>query len=316
MRKIIFMVANLMFCFSLFGQDAKAIKPTLMLMPSEGWCKANGYTMQFDNQGTPETVPNYKEALNNPELSQAIAKISEIMIDKGFPLTNLSSAIRNMEQELAINRTMTSKSGATIAESPTDMLKRVAKPDIVLELGYTVTPTGPKKTLSYDLHAYDAYTSGDVARSADVTASFSADIPTLLQAAVLANMDNFASQLLEYFGKLFEEGREATVTVQVWDNPGKIDLETEFNGKELNEIINDWMYQNTVQHRYRRQSSSENYMVYNPIRIPLFNGDGMPMEIQLFAQGLQKYLKAAPYNITSKVDQRGLGQAVLIIGEK
>ena len=318
MKKIILILVSVMLCASMFGQEARAKKPTLMVMPSEAWCTNNGYMMEFDNQGTTELIPNYKVALQtNSELNQVISKIGELMAERGFPLVDLMGAIRGMEQELAINRAMTSKSGASVIESPVDMIKRQAKADITLELDYTVNVTGPKKSISYNLRALDAYTYKQVAASSNVGApSFSANIPTLLQEAVLSNIDNFNSQLQSHFDDLFANGREVAVRIQVFDNPQGIDLETEYNDKELNEIINDWMYNNTVQHRYSEQNSSENFIVFSQVRIPLFDERGRPMDTKAFVAGLQKYLKAAPYNITSKVDQRGLGQCYLIIGDK
>ena len=50
----------LLMCSALaFGQ---AKKPTLMVVPSDNWCITNGYSIQFDNQGTVETIPDYKRA--------------------------------------------------------------------------------------------------------------------------------------------------------------------------------------------------------------------------------------------------------------
>ena len=75
------------------------------------------------------------------------------------------------------------------------------------------------------------------------------------------------------------------------------------------------MHQNTVKNRYSEQSSSENFIVFNQVRIPLFDEKGRAIDTRAFVRGLQKYLKDS-YNITSKVDQRGLGHAALIIGDK
>ena len=38
---------------TIWGQ---AKKPTLMVVPSDAWCKQKGYVQTFDNQGTSETV--------------------------------------------------------------------------------------------------------------------------------------------------------------------------------------------------------------------------------------------------------------------
>ena len=47
----------------------QAKKPTLMVVPSDAWCIQNGYSMNFENQGTVETIPDYKAAFqNDPDL--------------------------------------------------------------------------------------------------------------------------------------------------------------------------------------------------------------------------------------------------------
>jgi hypothetical protein len=318
MKKIFLIFASVMLCLNAFGQEAKAKKPTLMVVPSDAWCNKYGYMEKLDNQGTTVLSPNYKIALQtNSELNQVISKIGELMAERSFPLVDLSATLRSMEQELAINRATTSKQGETLLESPVDMLKRTAKADIILELDYTVNITGPKKSISYNLRGLDAYTNKQVAASSNIGApSFTADAATLLQEAVLSNIDNFNAQLQAHFDDLFANGREITVRVQIFDNAEGIDLETEYGGKELTEIINDYLYDNTVQHRYSESNSSENFILFDQVRIPLFNEKGRPMDAKSFVQGLQKFLKAAPYNIVSKVDLRGLGQTYLIIGGK
>ena len=39
------------------------IKPTLMVMPANAWMTANGYTQEFNNQGTTDVVYLYDKAL-------------------------------------------------------------------------------------------------------------------------------------------------------------------------------------------------------------------------------------------------------------
>ena len=52
------------------------------------------------------------------------------------------------------------------------------------------------------------------------------------------------------------------------------------------------------------------------VRIPLQDEKGRAMDARAFATQLRKYLQQPPYSITSKVIIRGLGEAVLILGEK
>lgn len=64
----------------------QAKKPTLMILPSDNWCEQRYFMTEFDNQGTQQKVPNYKQAFQeDTELSQVISKIGSLMIDRGFP---------------------------------------------------------------------------------------------------------------------------------------------------------------------------------------------------------------------------------------
>ena len=143
-----------------------------------------------------------------------------------------------------------------------------------------------------------------------------AETVLLLEEAIVLNMDNFASRLQTYFDDLFANGREVTVRVRVFDNGSGVDLESEYDGMELTEIIDDWMWENTVEHRYSKVDGTENYIDFSQVRIPLFRENGRAMDTETFVRNLSKYLRQAPYSLTSKVLTRGLGEAVLIIGEK
>lgn len=58
---------------TLFGQ---AKKPTLMILPSDNWCEQRFFNTVFDNQGTQQKVPNYKQAFQeDTEIGQVISKI-------------------------------------------------------------------------------------------------------------------------------------------------------------------------------------------------------------------------------------------------
>ena len=84
-----------------FGQ---AKKPTLMVVPSDAWCNTNGYMMEFDNQGTKVKIPDYKRAMQeNTDLLLVIASINDMMAERGFPLKNMESAIKTLEDGLTLS---------------------------------------------------------------------------------------------------------------------------------------------------------------------------------------------------------------------
>jgi hypothetical protein len=103
-------------------------------------------------------------------------------------------------------------------------------------------------------------------------------------------------------------------------NGAAFDIEQEFDWKgkklECGEIIEDWVADNTVQKRYSLSSSSENRMIFEQVRIPLFDDRDRPMDTRRWVRDLRTMLTGAPFNTPVKIYTRGLGEVWLILGEK
>ena len=314
--KTILSIALLAVCsMSAMGQ---AKKPTLMVVPSDAWCKEHGFEQTFDNQGTPEKIPDYKAAVStDKQLNAVISKINVLMADRGFPLKDLQQNLKSISNLSAEDRLITSKkSGSAITESPLDRLRRTAKADIILEIDWTVNTVGPKSSITYNLRALDAYSNKQVAGAEGTgTGSFSAELPVLLEEAVQDHMDAFAARLQEHFDDLLENGREVVLDMRIFDS-STVDFEKEYNGYELNEVIDNWLADNCVNHRFSKSDATETMILYEQVRIPLYKQNGMAQDTYGFARDLARFLGAAPYNITVKTINRGLGRCLLVFGEK
>jgi len=296
----------------------QAKKPTLMVVPSDAWCKEHGFEQTFDNQGTPEQIPDYKAAVStDKQLNAVISKINILMADRGFPLKDLQQNVKSINNLSAEDRLITSKrSGSAITESPLDRLRRTAKADIILEIDWTVNTVGPKRSITYNLRALDAYSNKQVAGAEGTgTGSFSAELPVLLEEAVQDHMDAFTARLQEHFDDLLENGREVVLDMRIFDS-STVDFEKEYNGYELNEVIDNWLADNCVNHRFSKSDATETMILYEQVRIPLYKQNGMAQDTYGFARDLARFLGAAPYNITIKTINRGLGRCLLVFGEK
>lgn len=302
------------FAMAAMGQ---AKKPTLMVIPSDAWCKEHGYTQQFDNMGTMEIVPDYKAAVgNDKQLNAVISKLNILMADRGFPLKDLQQNVKSISRLSAEDRLISSKtSGATITETPLDQLRRTAKADILLEIDWTVNTTGPKNTITYNLRALDAYSDKQVAGAEGTgNPSFSAEVVVLLEEAVQDHMDAFTERLQEHFDDLLANGREVVLDMRVFDN-SNVDFTSEYEGYELNEIIDNWLADNCVNHRFSKSDATDTMILYEQVRIPLYKANGMAQDTYGFARDLARYLTST-YSIPVKTTNRGLGRCLLIIGEK
>jgi hypothetical protein len=296
----------------------QAKKPTIMVVPSDVWCKKNGYMQVFDNQGTKQEVPDYKKALQSDiDLISVITKINGIMGERGFPLKNLESEIKRLEAESAEDALMQSKtSGSGISESPIDKLNKTAKADIIMQLTWNVIQTGPKKSITFVLQGLDSYTSKQIAEAQGTgMPSFTAEIPVLLEEAVISHMDNFNVRLQAHFDDMFTNGREVTLRVKKYESFDG-DLSTEFNGKELSDIIEDWVRMNAVKNRFDAPTGGDNNLNIEGIRMPMYDNTGKALDAKGFFKPLNKMLKEPPYNIKNNLVVKGLGQSNIILGEK
>jgi hypothetical protein len=292
--------------------------PKIMVIPMDTWCQERGFWTNYENQGTIKGTPNYEQAVQDSrELMLVISKINSLMSDRGFPLADLSQSIKNNVRRSARNTLAASKtSGSSLMVTPLDELNRQAKADILIEVDFSYNTVGPKHSVTYNLRALDAYTGKQVAGVEGTgTPTFTSELPVLLEEAVVGNMDNFALSLQGYFDDCRTNGREVTIEVGVFDNGSGKDLESEYDGMELSQIIENWMAENTVGHKFLTSETTEAIMLFENVRIPLLKENGMPMDAGGFANSLRKFLKTK-YNIESKNNSPSLGYAQVVIGEK
>ncbi len=302
---------------------SQAKKPTIMVVPSDVWCNTNGFMLEFDNQGTLIKIPDYKKAFQeNADLLLVISKINGLMAERGFPLKNMESVLKTLQSNSAEDAMMASKdTGSEAGESPIDQLKKVAKADIIMQLTWTVNTTGPKKSITFNLQGLDSYTDKQIATASGTgSPSFSAELPVLLEEAVLSHIDNYCSTLQTSFEDLFANGREVIIRIKKWDD-WEEDLESEYgpDSEELGIIIEDWLADNTVNGRYNTTDATENMMLFEQVRIPMFyerDGKQRAMDTRRFVMELSSFLKNEPFNIINKVTTKGLGRATIYLGGK
>jgi hypothetical protein len=297
---------------NIFGQ---AKRPSIMVLPSDNWCEQRYFMTEFDNQGTKQKVPNYKQAIQeDTELGQVITKLNTLLTRKAFNPKVAEQELKSIEAKTAEdNMTKSVASGAQIFESQLDKLRKRVKMDIIIQIWWKINKD---KSVSFSLEALDAYTNISIGGQT-FNAPPSEDVmPVKLEKAILNSFDPFLVDLQNHFSDILTNGREILISLKHWNNWDK-NFETEINGEELTDYINKWMTENTVNHSPNRVEASENVIVYEQVRIPIYDKDGKtPLDAREFAKGLQKYLKASPFNYEVKLMQRGLGEAILILGEK
>lgn len=296
---------------------ADAIKPTITILPSDNWCTQRYFTQTFNNQGSNIKVADFQRAFQeDTELPQVISKVGGILTDYGYSIKDAEQEIKNLAVRQAEDNVMSSKSSsAMISETPLDILKRRLKSDVIIQLWWNITNNDKGKIVSFTIEAFDAYTGKRIATATGNSKPSKDVIPVILEQAVKDNIKEFDKQIGNWYVDQKKNGREIVLSVRCWDNWDE-DLETEYEGEELTDCIKKWMRENTINKNFNLSDGSETFLQFEQVRIPLNDKNGDPMDAREFATNLRKYLQKSPYNIASKVVIRGLGEAILVLGEK
>jgi len=317
MKKITLAIFIALFSFASFAQ--RPTKPTIMIVPSDVWCNQNGFMTTYNNQGSVTKVPDYKRAFQeDPTLVQVIAQINGMMAERGFPLENLETKLKDLATDDAFDNA-SDADGNGSASNLVDELKKVATADIWMQITYNVNTSGFDKSIQFTLQGLDAYTNKQIATATGNGEPSSGSTPELMQEAVLAHLDNFNSTLMTYFDDLFENGREVVFLIKVRDDWGEDLYTEEYGDDELMVLIEDFVYEFTENHVFSLVSSGDYSMRFTQCRIPMLvvdkRGNTKANNAKLFGRQIKNKLKAI--GVTSRFGPRdGLGTCTLVIGEK
>lgn len=316
LKKILIMLLAVVGFFYPVATNAQK-KPTIMILPSDNWCEMRYFMTTYDNQGTQVKVPDYQLAFQqDTELGPVISKIGGLLTSLDYSVKDAEQELKNINMRTAEdNVTFSKTSGSTLVESPLDILKRRIKADILIQISWQVNKEPAGRSVTFNLEAFDAYTSKRIASSTGTTIATDEPIQVILEQAVKERIAEFDAQMTKWYADQQANGREIILTVRCWDSWDK-DLETEYNGEELLDCIQDWLKANTVRGNFNLSDATETFAQFEQVRIPLLDQRGFAMDARGFATQLRKYLRQAPYDITAKVMQRGLGEAIIVLGEK
>lgn len=295
--------------------------PTIMVVPSDVWCKRNGYMIEAGGQ----SVPDYAKAMSeNSDIRALVSNMGDFMAAESFPIVSLEQELKRINSESVEMSLITGNtSGATIVESPIEMLRRSAKADIILDLDFESKKVGPRTQISFNLTALDAYTSKIISGNTGAGSNSSAPLVTLLEESFLSYKDNFLTGLKRHYKDIETNGREIVVVLRRFDSC-PIDFETEFdyNGQEaeLADIVGVWFEENAVGGNFTEDERSTNVLRYTQVRMPVYgkslSGKEVAINSTAFVRPLVNFFKADPYNTVVKTYQKGLGEVWLIVGEK
>lgn len=305
---------SLLYVFLCFAHSQNIKKPTLMILPSDNWCNQRYFTQSFQDQGRTIKVSDYQRAFQeDTEIGTVIGCIGQILTGKGFSLKDCEQEIKSLAVKSSEDLTITNSSGGMINETPLDVLKRKVKSDIIIQVNWQTKRVANGNSISFTLEAFDSYTNKRIATATGMREGNDGYL-ILLKESIADNIDEFDYQMNQWYQDVVTNGREISFKILCWDTWNK-NLETEFNGTELMEVILQWMHNNTVNSSFNLSDATETFAKFEQVRIPIQDKNGLALDARGFASFLRKYLQNE-LQIPSKGIYRGLGESYVILGGK
>lgn len=295
----------------------KAMKPIIMVVPEKAWCINQGFVKDDDPKS-----PDYEKALLNNDVLNVITKMGGIMQERGYPLKNLQSALDELKNESAMDLALVSKADGEIVEDELDQLTRVAQADILVNIAFTRTTYGPRNMVEFRVTSIDAATSKQIGGETGRSSASGAPISALLEESVLGFIDNFTGSIQRHFEDLVTNGREGSVIFKIAnDSPLTFESEVNLNGDtgELNEVIDYWMNEHTVNGSFTQNGKTHNRLSYEQVRFPLFGKGkfgGKPKAINMdgFIKPIIQFL--SQFGLSVSTTPVGIGKAYVVLGGK
>ena len=209
-------LTNILLCLVAVVAFAQEKKPTLMIVPSDNWCTQRYFTTTYDNQGTKVRVPDYQRAFQEDiEIKPVIAKVGQLLTDMGYSLKDCEQELKAISMRQAEDNVTTSKSsGASIAESPLDQLKRRTKSDIIINVDWVIRKETTGRIITFTLEAFDSYTSKRIATATGTCEPSNLSTSELLECAIGTHIKAFDKQMDNYFRDL-NTGQEYDIPIFV-----------------------------------------------------------------------------------------------------
>lgn len=310
MKTILTAILSLL-ALPIFGQ---AIKPKIMIVPSDAWMTENKFVTKEDEDGAVQKTFEYAEAFqNDPILVEIINKVGGIFAERGFELTDMAQEIKAINAKLERNKI----AGRVI--SALDELALAVAPDINLYLDFKIGPMkmGRRQVERFSITAIDSYSNKNVAQAGGAGVPNSGVESDLVAERVLAYINELENDMLGVFNRYVENGREVKVEIQVGEDA--IDYEcwdlygTDIGGEMLVDYIQNWADEKSVKAANVSPNSSGETVTIE-MSIPLKSAEGKPLKAFNYAldllrdSGMRQLYKMKP-------DEQGLGYCILNISD-
>lgn len=289
-RNVVLLVLCFIFASSSFAQIASTRSTEVE--------RAAAKIMVVPYNKTDEDIRTVLE--ENPYIRSAVAKVKESFDQRGWStidfVANLKAAESNsaftMDRQSNFKSDLITGSGA----------------DIYVQVDTHVSTDESGTSINLILTAFESHTGASFSNKTGNSGRFRTnDYEKLIDRAFEQISEEFLNTLMVKTDEIREIGRAIIVHFNL-DQDAEIDFDSEVgNGEFLNEAIEDWISLNAYQGRANLAGIVENKMLFDEVRIPLFDQEsGRPYNPNRFANEIIRFLKGMNVTATRNVKGQNL----------
>lgn len=287
--------------------------PTLMVFPSDAMLQRMGFLKEIQNQGTISYQRDYQQAfIKNPEIKFAIAVIQEEFAKVGFALEDMEQQLKQISNNNAMDE-MSDYARDNRAE-----ILNTVRPDYIIELDYDLNTEAKSrnlnKSLNYSIRGLDVYTNKAIASITKANAGVDKkenDVASIIKDDLPVSLQEFRQQITNHYADLLANGIEITLRV-VTSNTSDVNIDDDCGDQELNERINNWLKDNTINQSFKMSKNTSTEMFFTNVRIYANTEDGKKYTAYDFSGELSKALKKG-CGLKTRNRTQSLGDALVLI---
>lgn len=267
----LFAVVALLFSASALHAQKLMTPPTVLIVPDMIYCKAHGFTQQFDNMGVNEEIPDYERAVTeDPTLYDVLHKIGQLIKERNSDIVvlDLLECINLAKTDAA----MSTANGGDVSESIEEAIIRNSNADILVKVQYDLLKQGPRYRVSYTLNGVDSYTGNNFAPVQGIGPNSTDSNPVvLLSEAVIEHMDSFLDKMTSFYNNMATKGRMVAFDFKITGS-SPWTMNSSLGDGTLQEIIDDILYDNSVDGGgLERVKGGSTFLQYQGVYIPLIS---------------------------------------------
>jgi len=295
MNKSLFILIFLAVGSMLLGQDkaasTKTAQPTIMAIP-------------FAREGQ-----SLRSVYESNELTRiAITKVKEGFDKRGVNTIDLRAKIKQNNNSAALQE-------GQIDETKDEVIA-ASGADIYVEVEASSNYSATGNSANVILTAYDAFSGESLAnKTANSPKVYTDNHEKLIEKAIEKELDNLLNTIQEKFSDIRENGR--TITVRVGIDEGSdltMDSEIDDSGDLLSEILEAYMEKNAFKNQYHMQGATSNRVIFDIVKVPLFDEEGKNFRVSRFAADFRKFMKSK--SVDAKQTIQGNNLVFTIKGSK